>query len=102
MVLPFEYAVRNLARRPIRTLLTLFAMSIVILLVFVVVGFIRSLERSLSTSGDPHVVLVYSVNSEENLENSAISAGTPDLLTASLDGAVQRYGVNHVSPELIL
>ena len=102
MMLPFEYALRNLFRRPVRTALTLFALSVVILLVFVVVGFIRGLEQSLGNSGDPQVVLVYSVNSEENLENSSIAARTPALLTASLDGAFERFGIKYVSPEIVL
>ena len=102
MLLPWEYGVRNLARRPVRTTLTLFALSTVVMLVFVVVGFIRGLEQSLAVSGDENVVLVYSVNSEENIENSSIAAQTPSLLTASLDSAVTRFGVSHVSPELYL
>jgi len=72
------------------------------MLVFVVVGFIRGLERSLAVSGDANVVLVYSVNSEENIENSSIAARTPSLLAASLDGTMKRFGVTHVSPELYL
>lgn len=100
--LPWEYGVRNLMRRPSRSALTLGALSIVILLVFVVVGFIRGLERSLAISGDPSVVLVYSLGAEENIENSAIAARTPALLTASLAGIQRRYGVKHVSPELYL
>lgn len=102
MLLPWEYGVRNLARRPLRTALTLVALATVVMLVFVVVGFIRGLEQSLSVSGDEDVVLVYSVNSEENIENSSIAARTPSLLTASLDGAWKRFGVTHVSPELYL
>ena len=102
MLLPWEYGVRNLARRPLRTVLTLMALTTVILLVFVVVGFIRGLEKSLATSGDADVVLVYSVNSEENIENSAIAARTPSLLTASIEGTWKRFGVTHVSPEMYL
>lgn len=102
MLLPWEYGVRNLARRPVRTALTLVALATVVMLVFVVVGFIRGLEQSLSVSGDENVVLVYSVNSEENIENSSIAARTPSLVTASLDGTVKRFGVTHVSPELYL
>jgi len=102
MLLPWEYGVRNLARRPVRTALTLVALATVVMLVFVVVGFIRGLEQSLSVSGDENVVLVYSVNSEENIENSSIPARTPSLITASLDGTVKRFGVTHVSPELYL
>ena len=102
MLLPWEYGVRNLARRPVRTALTLVALATVVMLVFVVVGFIRGLEQSLSVSGDEDVVLVYSVNSEENIENSSIAARTPALLTASLDGTWKRFGVVHVSPEMYL
>jgi ABC-type lipoprotein release transport system permease subunit len=102
MLLPWEYGTRNLARRPVRTALTLVALATVVMLVFVVVGFIRGLEKSLAISGDEDVVLVYSVNAEENIENSSIAAGTPSLLTASLDGTWKRFGVIHVSPELYL
>ena len=102
MLLPWEYGVRNLFRRPIRSLLTLAALATVIMLVFLMVGFIRGLEQSLVISGDSDVVLVYSVNSEESLDNSAIAARTPELLTSSLSGIVQRFGVTHISPEMYL
>lgn len=101
-LLPWEYGVRNLLRRPTRTLLTLAALTTVVLLVFVVVGFIRGLESSLAVSGDPSVVLVYSVSAEENVENSSIAARTPALLSASLEGVQDRFGVKHVSPELYM
>jgi len=100
--LPWEYGVRNLLRRPTRTALTLAALTTVVLLVLIVVGFIRGLEKSLAVSGDPAVVLVYSINAEVNIENSSIAARTPDLLAASLDGIQKRFGIQHVSPELYL
>ncbi len=100
MLLPWEYGVRNLARRPIRTALTMVALATVVMLVLVVVGFIRGLEQSLAVSGDEQVVLVYSVNSEENIENSSIAARTPALLTSSFDGTVTRFGLTHASAEL--
>ena len=74
MLLPWEYGIRNLARRPVRSGLTLAALSIVVLLIMVVVGFIRGLEVSLADSGDPDVVLIYSVSAGENIESSAIAA----------------------------
>ncbi len=100
--LPWEYGVRNLLRRPSRSLLTLLALTVVVLLIFVVVGFIRGLENSLSVSGDRRVVLVYSLGAEENIENSAIAAHSAGLLTASLDVVQERFGVRHASPELYL
>jgi len=102
MLLPWDYGVRNLARRPVRSGLTLVALSIVVMLIFVVVGFIRGLEQSLATSGQDDVVLVYSINVEDSLENSAIAARTPDLMAASLEETFRRYGVPHLSPELYL
>jgi hypothetical protein len=52
-LLPWEYGTRNLFRRPGRTLLTLSGLTLVVLLVLIVVGFIRGLETSLAVSGDP-------------------------------------------------
>ncbi|MEM6777072.1 MAG: ABC transporter permease [Planctomycetota bacterium] len=100
MLLPWEYGVRNLARRPLRTALTLTALSTVVVLVLVVVGFIRGLEQTLKTSGDTSVVLVYSVSSKENIENSAIETRVPSLLGASIQSVFNRFDVVHVSPEL--
>ena len=99
-LLPWEYGVRNLLRRPGRSLLTMAALATVVLLVFVVVAFIRGLETSLAASGDASVVLVYSINASEDIENSAIPARTAPLLSASLPGVDQRFGVARVSPEL--
>ena len=101
-LLPWDYAVRNLFRRPSRSMLTLVAMTTVVLLIFVVIGFVRGLEGSLQVSGDPEVVLVYAVGAEENIENSSVAARIPGLLTASLDVIQTRYGVVHASPELFL
>lgn len=100
--LPWEYGVRNLMRRPTRTLLTIAALQTVVLLVFVVVGFVRGLERSLTVSGDRDVVLVYSLGAQENIENSSIAARTPELLSANIRGIQEQFGVPHVSPELYL
>ena len=99
-LLPWEYGVRNLLRRPMRTALTLAALTTVVLLVFAVVGFVRGLERSLAVSGDPGVTLVYSLGTEENLENSAVSASVPGLLAASVDAIDEAHGEKRISPEL--
>jgi len=98
--LPWEYAVRNLLRRPLRTGLTLAGLATVVVLVFVAVGFIRGLERSLARSGDPGVAVVFSLGMGKNLEYSSVPARTADLLAASLDGIRSRYGRPYVSPEL--
>jgi len=101
-LLPWEYAIRNLFRRPLRTLLTFAGLTTVILLVFVVIGFIRGLEKSLAVSGDPQVAVVFSLGMGENLEYSSISMSVSDLLAASVEDIQERYGQKYVSPELYL
>jgi ABC-type lipoprotein release transport system permease subunit len=101
-LLPWDYGVRNLFRRPSRTALTLGGLSIVVLLVLVVVGFIRGLEASLAATGNENVMLVYAISSGSDIENSAIPGRTPALLSASVAGVRQRHGVKYVSPELYL
>jgi ABC-type lipoprotein release transport system permease subunit len=100
--LPWDYGVRNLFRRPSRSALTLGGLSIVVLLVLVVVGFIRGLEASLAATGQPNVVLVYSMSSGADIENSAIAGRTPALLSASVAGVREQHGVRYLSPELYL
>ncbi len=106
-LLPWEYGIRNLFRRPFRSALTLSGLALVVLLVFVVVGFIRGLEASLETSADRQVVIVHSLGASENIENSSVAARTPNVLTASLAGIQRRLGlsgaqVSYASPELYL
>lgn len=101
-LLPWEYAIRNLFRRPLRTALTFAALALVILMVFVVVGFVRGLDASLAVSGDERTALIFSLGMGENLEYSSISASTNDLVAASVEGIQSRYGKKYVSPELYL
>ena len=101
-LLPWEYAIRNLFRRPLRTSLTFAGLTTVIVLVFVVVGFIRGLERSLAVSGDPQTAIIFSLGMGDNLEYSSIPMRTSDLVPASVAGIQQRYGQKYVSPELFL
>ena len=101
-LLPWEYAIRNLFRRPLRTCLTFAGLTTVIVLVLVVVGFIRGLERSLAVSGDPQTVVIFSLGMGENLEYSSIPMRTSDLVPASVAGIQERFGQKYVSPELYL
>ncbi len=99
-LLPWEYGIRNLFRRPLRTLLTFLGLTTVLLLVLIVVSFIRGLERTLSVSGDPNSAVVFSLGMGENLEYSSIPMRTSDLVAASIPGIRKRYDRKYVSPEL--
>jgi ABC-type lipoprotein release transport system permease subunit len=101
-LLPWEYGIRNLFRRPLRTFLTFVGLTTVIVLILVVVGFIRGLENSLDVSGDPQTAIVFSLGMGENIEYSSIPMRTSDLVPASISGIQERYGIKYVSPELYL
>jgi ABC-type lipoprotein release transport system permease subunit len=100
--LPWEYGVRNLFRRPGRSLLTLGGLTLAVLLIFMIAAFVRGLESSLAVSGDPHVVIVHTLGAAEFLENSSIPGRTSELVTASVEGVLHRYGQVYASPELYL
>ena len=101
-LLPWDYGLRNLFRRPSRTALTFVGLTIVVLLVLVVVGFIRGLESSLAATGNPNVVLVYALSSAADVENSSIPARSAALLSASVEGIRKNHGIEYVSPELYI
>ena len=100
-LLPWDYGVRNLARRPLRTALTGLGLGLVVFLLLLVLGFVRGLDRSLEKSGDPEVVLLYNVNAAENLENSSITDEVPTLARTEFATHLVKYGdTAAVSPEL--
>lgn len=100
-LLPWDYGVRNLARRPVRTALTALGLGLVVFLLLLVVGFVRGLELSLQQSGDPEVVLLHNANAAENLENSSIGDEVPALARTEFSAHLVRYGETPaVSPEL--
>ena len=102
-LLPWDYGVRNLGRRPVRTALTALGLALVVFLLVVVVGFVRGLELSLQQSGDPEVVLLHNANSAENLENSSISDEVPALARTEFAAHLVKYGETAaVSPELTI
>ncbi|WP_417377824.1 ABC transporter permease [Gimesia sp.] len=101
-LIPWEYGVRNLFRRPVRTLLTLSGLTTVIVLVFIVIGFIRGLEHSLTASGDPQVAVLFSLGMGENLEYSSIPMRSSELVAASVAEIKEFNDRKYVSPELYL
>src|SRR5439155_905373 len=102
-LLPWDYGVRNLARRPVRTALTGLGLALVVFLLLVVLGFVRGLELSLERSGDPDVMLLHNANSAENLENSSITDEVPALARTEFAAHLMKYGgTAAVSPELTI
>ena len=75
---------------------------LVLLLVLLVVGFIRGLEKTLEISGDQGTALVFSLGMGENLEYSSIPMRSSELVAASVPGIREIRGKKFVSPELYL
>src|SRR3982751_506052 len=101
-LLPWDYAVRNLARSPVRLALSLAGSVLVVLLVLAAGAFVRGMDKSLRVSGGERNVILLGAGSEESFERSEIQPSVPGLVTASVSGIKQRIGAAYVSPEVFL
>ncbi len=98
--LPFDYAVRNLGRSPLRLAMSLFGSALVVSLVIAAAAFVRGMESSLASSGSPTNVILLGAGSEESIERSEIKMSVPTQASASIPGLRERLGVQYVSPEV--
>ena len=99
-LLPFDYAIRNLARSPKRLALVVGGSALVSLLVLGSVAFARGMDRSLAASGLASNALVLGSGSEESVERSEIPPSTAGVLAASVEGLAVVAGAPAVSPEI--
>ncbi len=99
-LLPFHYAARNIGRSPLRLWLTAGGSAIVVFLVVAAVASMRALDRGVRASGTPGNVMLLGAGSEESVERSEISASTPGIIAASVEGVRSAAGAPFISPEL--
>jgi len=99
-LLPWEYAVRNLGRHPLRLGLSIAGSALVVMMVLAAAAFVRGMERSLSVSGSGKNVVLLGAGSEESLERSEIQPGVGNIAIASIEGIKEQLGVHYVSPEV--
>jgi putative ABC transport system permease protein len=99
-ILPFDYAVRNLLRSTARLFLAVGGSVIVVLLLLSAGGFVRGMDLSLRSSGEPDNVILVGTGSEESIERSEVDASVSGLVAASISGIRSRAGVDYVSPEV--
>ena len=99
-LLPFHYAARNIGRSPLRLWLTAGGSAIVVFLVVAAVASMRALDRGVRASGTPGNVMLLGAGSEESVERSEISASTPGVIAASVEGVRKVAGAPFISPEL--
>jgi putative ABC transport system permease protein len=99
-LLPFDYAVRNLGRSPLRLAATVGGAALVVLLVVAAAAFVQGMTRSMAVSPENHNVIVLGVGSEESIERSQVGSGVPGQLIGSVRGLKEELGVPFVSPEI--
>ncbi len=98
--LPFEYAVRNLGRSPLRLLISVVGSMLVVVLATAAFAFVRGMDQSLAGSGTPGNIILLGAGSEESIERSEISAGVTSQVQASVFGIKSSAGQAFVSPEV--
>lgn len=86
MALPFDHAIRNLGRRPTRTVLTALSSALVAALLVATTSFVRGLEKTFGGASDPNTVLLLSKVAERDVVRSTTAAGLASLVTASVPG----------------
>lgn len=101
-LLPFDYAAKNLLRRPLRSLLGVLACALVAALLVAAAAFSRALSRGFSGMGREDVAILVSAASERDVMRSAISPAVAEIVAAEVQGVRSSEGVPHVSPEIHL
>lgn len=99
--LPFDYALRNLARSRTRLAATLLGAALVTLLVLAAAGFVRGMQLTLSNHESLHNnIMILGAGSEEGVERSQIDASVEGQAAASIPGLRTERGVVFASPEI--
>ncbi|MEO0716016.1 MAG: ABC transporter permease, partial [Planctomycetota bacterium] len=99
--LPFQYAYRNLGRSRVRLAASLLGSTLVVLLILASGGFVRGMQRTLTTSANlQHNIIILGTGSEEGVERSQIDASVATIAAASIPGLKESAGVIYASPEI--
>lgn len=100
MALPLKYSLRNLWRRPGRTLLTVSGIGIVVFAAVIMGAFSRGIQARLKNTGEAQNLLVIS-RKGENLMFSSLEADELVELNAVPNVAVGATGEPLISPEIM-
>jgi putative ABC transport system permease protein len=99
-LLPFDYAVRNLGRSPLRLAATVAGGTLVVLVLLTAASFVQGMRRSLSVSTGNHNVLFVGTGSEESLERSQIGGAIPGQILGGVPGIRTAFDAPFLSPEV--
>lgn len=81
---PLRYSLRNLLRRPVRTILTVAGLSLLVGLIVFLAAFGRSVAGAVRIPGDPQNLIVLSKKAQ-SFEFSSIPASELDMMAVDLD-----------------
>ena len=99
-MLPLRYALRNLARRRVRTALTFLGVAVIASLVTLMAGFALGLDRSVAASASDDVAVVVGATGETDLIRSFVPEASATEVAISAPGVVEVDGVRAASVEL--
>ncbi len=98
--LPFDYAVRNLGRRPLRTAIVGLSSALVAALFVATAAFVRGLDSTFSGAARDDTAMLVSSVAERDVVRSTVSAGLAELVAASVAGVAKVHGEPCVSSEI--
>lgn len=98
--IPLRYNLRNLGRRPLRTLLTILGLALVVFGCILMHSFATGLNKRQIRSASKQNVIILSSKIDDDITMSSISKGSVDTLSASFSGIKEEYGQRLISPEV--
>lgn len=97
--LPFDYAIRNLWRAPLRMAIAITGCALVVVILMAATSFVQGMRRTLSGGAGSDNVILLGAGSEESLERSQISSAV-SAHAKTIPGLRERLGELFVSPEV--
>lgn len=96
MALPLDYAVRNLARRRLRTLLTGLSTALVAALLVAVTSFVRGLDHTFGGAAREDTALLLSSAAERDVVRSSVAPALSEFVRADVPGVVAASSEIHM------
>ena len=102
MALPLDYSVRNLGRRPLRTILTGVSSALVAALFVATTAFVRGLETTFAGAAQDDVALLLATTSDGDVVRSTTPAGLASLVEASVPGVEVASDEIHMGTSIVV
>ena len=100
-MLPFAYSMRNLARRPLRTSLTIAGIAVATALIVLMASFANGLIGTLQGAANPLNVMLLSLGAEQDPVRSAVDRRQAEVAAASMPGVREDSTGRYVSVEVM-